>query len=607
MKRFFFLFWQVLTYLRGVFANLLTLLIVVFLLYGILGHEDEITIPKEAVLYVDPEMIVEQRSSFVNPLERFTSGMPSETVLRELISAIQSAANDDHIKAMVINIDKLGGNDLAKLDSVAQAISTFKKSKKPVIAIGDNFSQGQYFIASQADKIYLNPMGSVHISGFSAYQNYAKELLDKLAIKVHIFRAGEFKSFIEPFVRNDMSVAARENLQQWMDQQWAHYAKTVEKNRKLPVGAVNNYVSTQNTLLAKHANNAAAMAKTYGLVDGLATRVEAKALVDALVAKAPAAMVDIDLYSQHLENKKSTFSILKDRQRIAVIYAAGDIVEGDQPAGGVASSEVLIGQIHSVNKDEQVAAVVLRIDSPGGSAFASELIRTELVALQASGKPLVVSMGGVAASGGYWIAASADEIWAQPSTITGSIGVFGIIPTLEKTLSNLGVHSDGYSTVAPNDSVQLDRPLSPMAAQVMQQGVDFTYAEFLRVVSAGRKSTPAEINRIAQGRVWTGTQAHALHLVDRLGDLDAAILSAAHLAKLTDYKVDYIEPTMSQWEILLQGFTTQTQLGLKKFLGSQLTQIMSALAPLPVLSHIQSMNDPNHVYVRCWECSAPLR
>lgn len=601
--------WHALSWLRGTLANLFLLAVVILFTSVLLHDGKKSTLTDNTLLYVQPgRAIVEQRSyddSFRTLMQQSDEEVPAESVLHEMASAIRWAKDDKQIKGIVIQTDQLEDADLSKLNAITQAITAFKDSKKPVIAIGDNFSQAQYFIASVADKIYLNPMGSVQLYGFSAYQNYLKDLLDTLAINVHVFRVGQFKSFVEPFMRNDMSSEARENLEQWMNEQWSFYRNAIEQRRKLPTGSIDHFINQQDSLLAQHSNNAAQLAQKYGLVDALATRQETDKAVNTLAGSDQPNTVDASVYYHLMMARKEPGRLLEKTRHIAVIHASGDIVEGYQPAGTV-GAETLVSLIRNARENANTAAIVLRIDSPGGSAFAAELIRDELAAAQAEGKPVVASMSGVAASGGYWIAASANEIWASATTITGSIGVFGIVPTLENTLSRWGVHSDGYSTNALADiaAQQMDRPISPMAARVLQQGVEFTYNEFLRLVATGRKRTPEAIDKIAQGRVWTGRHAHQLGLVDHIGELDDAIAAAARLAKLTQYEPDFLEPELSPWESFKQELFSTT------VLPQQLTQWALWLARLPALQNLntlQRFNDPNHMYVRCWECRAPLR
>lgn len=609
LRTIFILPWRALSWLRGAIANLLMLAILAFVMIGIWDDGKKPTLPDNAILYVEPGMRIVEQRSYADPFSSImqtNEEIPAETVLHEITSAINWAQHDNNIKGIVIKTDWLAGSDLSKLDSVTQAITEFKSSGKPVIAIGDNYSQSQYYLASIADKIYLNPMGSIQLYGFGAYQTYMKDFLDSLSINVHVFRAGQFKSFVEPFVRNDMSPEARENLAQWMDEQWGFYRTAIEQRRKLEPGSIDTFINQQDTLLAENSNNAAALALKYGLVDGLASRAEAEKIVNELAGKNnddDAETVDTDTYYQHVLTRQEAGKLLDKTSRVAVIKASGQIVEGHQPAGNV-GSETLIKLIRTAREDEKVAAIVLRIDSPGGSAFASELIRAELAAAQADGKPVVASMGGVAASGGYWIASSANEIWAAPTTITGSIGVFGVIPTLEQTLGKYGIHSDGYSTTALADAMQLDRPMNPLAARVLQQGVEFTYGEFLRLVAAGRKRTPEAIDRIAQGRVWTGAHAKTLGLVDHIGELDAAIAAAASLAKVEKYEPDYYEPELDTWESLLRDFNA------KSVLPDSAVRLLQTLSQIPALRNLASLqlfNDPNHVYVQCWECRSTIR
>ncbi len=608
LNAIFVLPWRALSWLRGAIANLILFGILVVVAYSLLHDESKTTLKDNTILYVQPgRSIVEQRSyddSFSSLLRSGDEVIPEESVLHEMATAIRWAQHDNHIKGIVIQTDWLEGADLSKLNTLTQAIIAFKESKKPVIAIGDNFSQGQYLLASVADKIYLNPMGSVQLYGFSAYQNYLKDLLDSLAINVHIFRVGQFKSFVEPFMRNDMSPEARENLTQWMTEQWAFYRSAVEQQRKLAPNSIDNFINQQDVLLAQNQNNAALLAKNYGLVDELATRQEAEKAVDTMAGSADPETMDASAYYHMMMERKKAERLLDKTKRIAVIQASGDITEGYQPTGTI-GAETLVSLIREARDDKNIAAIVLRIDSPGGSAFAAELIREELEAAQKEGKPVVASMGGVAASGGYWIAAGANEIWASPTTITGSIGVFGVVPTLENTLSRIGVHSDGYSTTALGEAAQLDRPINPMAARVLQQGVEFTYQQFLQLVAHGRKRSLESIDKIAQGRVWTGAHAKTIGLVDHLGELDDAIAAAARLAKVDKFKPDFIQPELSPWETFKQELFNNTLLS-----SPTLTRWSQLLASIPAWHQLKTLtqfNDPNHIYVRCWECRAPLR
>lgn len=592
--------------LRETLANLLMLGLLVLLAATVLDKEPHATLPESAWLEVAlGDTLVEQRS-LSDPLAALLPAgeMPQESVLQELVTAIQRAGNDPRIRGMTLHTDRLQGSDLAKLDTLARAIEGFRRNGKPVFAVGDTYSQAQYYLASTADTVYLNPMGSVQLVGFAVYQSYLKDLLDRLSVNIHIFRAGQFKSFVEPFVRNDMSPEARENLETWLGQQWAYFTGRVETRRKLAPGSLDRYTNQQDLLLAAEQDNPAQLAQHFGLVDELATRDAADAAIQAHQDELGAEPVDAETYFQMTESHRDAAQLLEPVAHIAVIHAVGPIMDGEQPPG-YAGAENLIEQIQRARDDEQVAAVVLRIDSPGGSAMASELIRNALETLQADGKPLVASMGGVAASGGYWIAANAREIWAAPTTITGSIGVFGVVPTLEHSLGQLGIHSDGASTTALGDALQLDRPMSPLAERVLQQGVDFTYQAFLARVAAGRGSTPAEIDRVAQGRVWTGADAHRLHLVDHLGDLEDAIGAAARLASLSRYEVDYLEPALTPFERLLQDIAaphSHVPAPLGRLLGSVL-----AIPAWQSLLQLQVLNDPQHLYARCWECGMRIR
>jgi len=320
--------WRALTWLRGTLANLLLLMLVVLVTSGLLHGGSKVVLEENTLLYVQPgRMIVEQRSyddSFSSLMQPTDEEIAEESVLHEMTSAIRWAQHDKHIKGIVIQADDLEGADLSKLNALTQAILAFKDSKKPVIALGDNFSQGQYYLASVADKIYLNPMGSVQLHGFGAYQNYLKDLLDTLAINVHVFRVGQFKSFVEPFVRNDMSPEARENLAQWMDEQWSFYRSHIEQRRKLPAGGVDNFINQQDTLLAQNQNNAAKLAQQYGLVDALATRQEAEKVVNTLAGSDEPNTIDTTAYFQLSMERKEPSRLLEKARHIAVIQASGD-------------------------------------------------------------------------------------------------------------------------------------------------------------------------------------------------------------------------------------------------------------------------------------------
>lgn len=603
--------WRLLSWLRTAIANL-CMLAVLLLVFFVFSDEKEGThLPDTGVLHVVlGQSLVEQRDStdpFLALLNDDQNASEAETVLQDLIQTLRWAATDDRIRAVVINADNLQGSDLAKLDSLTQAITAFRESHKPVIATADNLSQAQYFIASFANTVYLNPMGSVQLQGFAAHQSYMKDLLDKLAVNMHVFRAGEFKSFIEPFVRNDMSPEARANLQQWLDEQWLFYTKTIEKRRKLS-GSINQFIASQDTLLTEHDNNPAKLAVAYGLVDHLATRNAADSIIDSLIPGAE--RIDANTYYRHEYRRQQASNLLTRHSRIAVIHASGPIVDGER-SGNTTAADTVIKQIRMAREDNAVVAIVLRIDSPGGSAFASELIREELAAAQADGKPVVASMSGVAASGGYWIAASADEIWASPATITGSIGVFGLFPTLENSLSNLGIHSDGYSTAPLADAMQLSRPLNPMAERVLQQGVDFTYREFLRLVAEGRESKPSVIDGVAQGRVWTGIHARDINLVDHLGTLDQAVAAAARLAKVEQYSTDTIKPPQSPMESILHALNDNNSLMARwqsqSVLGSSPTLLLDVLWRATGRQATTLFNDPNHLYTSCQDCAYQVR
>jgi protease-4 len=551
---FFRHLWRGLDALRRV-LHLLLLLGLLALLIAALRSSIPL-LPERGALVLRPSgEIVEQLSGA--PLERAVNEARGEnapqTLLWDLTHAIRSAASDSRIQALLIDTDDMTGAGQAKLEELAAAIGEFRKSGKKVIARGSYFLQSQYYLAAQADEVYLDPFGFVLLPGYDRYRMYFKDAIDKLSVDVHLVRAGKFKTAEEPLVRRDMSPEDRQESGVYLQSLWLGYRSSVGAARHLDPEAINTYANTFGAAVRAAGGDTAAVARAAGLVTELRSGLQVEQRMSELVG------TDTEKHSFHAVALDDYLRVLHTEERlhragdraVGVVVASGEILDGMQPAGTV-GGESTAALLRQAREDKSVKAVVLRIDSPGGSVLAAEQIYREVQALRAAGKPVVASMGDLAASGGYYIAAPADEIVASANTITGSIGVFATIPTFDRTLAKLGVQVDGVGTTALSGTLRLDRPLKPETEQILQASVDHTYGEFLQRVASGRRRTPAAVNEIAQGRVWSGSDALRLGLVDKLGGYDAALRAAAQRARLgKDYEVRVIEPELSLGEQLL--------------------------------------------------------
>jgi protease-4 len=605
---------RIFRFIGSIISGIRTLLGVVifgFVLIAIAGMfaDDLQPIPDKGALYLAPTGFLVDQKAYADPLEKILSqGMESETLVRDVVEAVDAAASDSRITHLLLDTDYMTGAGLSKLEEISSALLRFKESGKPIIAVADNFSQQQYYLAAHADEIMLNPLGGVLITGFSAYSSYYKEALDKLKIKMHIFRVGDYKSAVEPYMGNSMSTGVKEERRAIIDELWQFYGSQVENLRGLPTGAINDYTNNLHTKLRSANGDSALLAKQQGLVDQVASRTQMLKYLNEVIPSTEGEFNSINLkgYLSHIRREQITSAAAK-QHRIALVVAKGTMMDGEQPEGSI-GGDTLAGIFADLRKDENIKAVVLRVDSGGGSAFASEVIRDAMAATRAEGVPIVVSMGSVAASGGYWIATEADRVLALTTTITGSIGVYAVIPTVEDSMAALGIYSDGVSTAEISGIMQLDRAMTPQAEMFFQAGVDNVYTQFLALVADARNSTPVEVHEIAQGKVWTGEQALELGLVDQLGDLNEAIKVAAELANLADYMVDYRRKPLSVYEQLLVGMssnvaTSMTSLGIEPQ-DSWLPEILSRQAktlaqPLELLD---SLSDPKGIYLLCEQC-----
>lgn len=608
IRRFFRLIGGLLSAVR-VMVNLVFLLIIVALVLSVV-QEDVQPLPKQAALRVAPGGFLVEQKTYVDPLTQIleqSSPADAETLIHDLIEAIDRAATDNRITSLVLELDYLIGGGISKLEDVGDALARFKNSGKPIIAVGDNYTQEQYYLASYADEIHLNPMGAVLLTGYGHYPSYFKEALDKLHINLHIFRVGTYKDAIEPFTRKNMSTASREHTSEWIHALWSVYTSRVETQRELPADAINDYVNNMGEKLAGHHGDTAALTVAAGLVDKLSTRPQMLVRLQQLAGVSDEGgyrFIDTDRYLGHMRRAEA-LQVEASASKVGLIVAKGMILDGEQPAGSV-GGDSLSELFKQVRKDDQIKALVLRVDSPGGSAFASEVIRQQVALTKQSGIPVVVSMGSVAASGGYWIAMGADQVWASPTTITGSIGVFGIIPTFEDSLAALGIHSDGVGTTELADFYQLSRPMSPQAKQVIQSGVNHVYDRFLTLVAEARNQSTDQVHAVAQGRVWTGEKALELGLVDKLGNFQQAIAAAAEAAGLETYEVEKIQRPLGFGEQLMQ------ELANGKVGGVLASALPNAWLPSSLISNFYglskklerliSFNDPRGLYLNCFEC-----
>jgi protease-4 len=561
--------WRGLDATRRFVLNLIFLVILIAFFWALFGGGLKPLAPKTAlVLDLKGELVEERAGSVRDSVVAGLSGNGRRLVrLPDVLKALDAAAKDNNVSEVLVLLDEMAGGGLASVREIGAAIERVKAAGKRVVVWGGNFDQKRYLIAAHASEIYLHPMGMVLIEGFGRHRNYYRDALDKLGVTVNLMKVGTYKSFAEPFIGNGPSQAAQEADTFLYNGLWTAYTAEVEQARKLPAGAIAKGIDELPQRLEAANGNAAKVALDWKLIDGIKTRDEVR---DMFIKRG--------VYDDRIKSfRQVSFNDYVARNpdkpfgdAVAVVVAAGDITEGTGGpgmVGGISTANL----IRSVREDKSVKAVVLRVNSPGGSAYGSELIRRELELTRAAGKPVVVSMGDVAASGGYWISMAADEVIADPSTVTGSIGVFAIVPTAEKVGDKLGIHTAGVTTTWLADAYNPLRPLDPRVGQLIQSSINHVYDEFTTKAAVARKTTPAKIDEVGQGRVWTGTQAKERGLVDRLGSYGDALRSAARRANLgADFRVTYAEQPTTLAERVLermglsdaQILTVQVKLGL---------------------------------------------
>jgi protease-4 len=604
------MFWRALDATRRTTLNLLFLLLLIVLLLAIFGGGAKPLVPKTALVLDLKGALVEQSTGSVrDALMANVSGDIKRSVqLRDVLTALDAAAVDSNIGSVVLLLEDMDAAGMAMLNEVGLAVDRVKAAGKPVIAWGDNYDQRQYLLASHASEIYMHPMGMVEIKGFGRHRNYYRDALDKIGVTVNLMKVGTYKSFAEPYIGNGPSEASNEAESFLYNALWGTYTAEVERNRKLPSGAIMAMINDLPKLMQAVGGDAGKLALSAKLVDGLKTRDELRAMMikrGVLDVEAKSfRQVGFDEYVAR--HRPKVFG-----DAVGVIVASGDITDGMAGPGSIGGKSTS-NMIRRAREDDQVKAIVLRVDSPGGSAFGSELIRRELELTRAAGKPVVVSMGNVAASGGYWISMAADEVIADPSTITGSIGVFAILPTADKVVDKLGIHTAGVTTTWLADAYNPLRPLDPRFGQLVQSSIDHIYSEFTTKAALARKTTQAKIDEVGQGRVWTGAQAKERGLVDRLGSYRDALASAAARAKLpAGYRVAYIEREGSRIERLLgmlgvsntQALSLQVKLGLMPS-GLPAAAVADVTRELGWLSELTDGRKPYAAVTHCM-CSMP--
>lgn len=610
-------FWRGVTALRmGVF-NVIFLIVLVAIISSMLSGDDEVEIKEGTTLIINPKgVIVEQKSG--SPIDEIVGEVTGEAdpqvQLRDLVAVLEAAADDDRIKQVLISVDGFSGMGAGMMLEVSDAFAEFKQSEKRVIAYGGSMETAQYFLASLADEIWLDQDGAVMLEGYGRFRQYYADALEKLDVDVNLWRVGTYKSAMEPYILNGQSEADREAALFYLNDLWQRYLQMVSQNRGMTVEVLDDIVMNFREHIERADGNMAQVALDRGLVDRLISRPEMRAEMASLGApddEDSYLNITMNTYLSQIDDESDA-----DVGRVGIIVAEGTITEGNQPAGSI-GSESTSRLIRNALNDDSIKAVVLRVNSGGGSAFASEVIRRELLALKDAGKPVVVSMSNVAASGGYWIAMGADEVWAYPSTITGSIGIFGFFPTFQNTFAKIGVYTDGVGTTPYAGGVRPDREISDEIGDLFQSVIEFGYREFIGLVSEYRNMTPEEVDQVAQGRVWTGVQAQERGLVDQLGTLKEAVASAARQASLgEDFEITYVEPELSEFEKFVTQFSAQALgwVGFEEFVlrasSHPLLQLIPSTYQWRLMNELQRVNQATEagqrgVMAHCL-CEGPL-
>jgi protease-4 len=610
-KSFFIGAWTAINFTRKFILNLIVFLLIGLIIIGLSNtSSDPISVPSDSALVLNLRGNLVIEKTYVDPAEKFIgealgqSQDNPEILVRDLVKAIENAKEDNRIKALVLKLGGLGGGGLDKMRDVADALTDFKTSGKPIYSMGDYYGQNQYYLAAHADNVYLHPMGAMIIEGYGRYRMYYKEGLEKLRASVNVFKVGKFKSAVEPYLRNDMSPEARTANEAWLGELWSQYKSDVAAARGMDVS---NFDEKTEQILVKFEaadSDFAQYALQNGWVDALRTRNEFRnEMVELLGESDDDAGYNTISYRNYLEAITSPIPLPESsKDKVAIVVAKGTILDGNQKPGTIGGDSTA-ALLRKARLDDNVKAVVLQVDSGGGSVFGSEVIRREVELVKEAGKPIVASMATYAASGGYWISASTDKIIAEPSTVTGSIGIFGMITTFENSLEYLGVRTDGVGTT-DFAGMTPTRALTPGMKQVIQMNIERGYERFINLVATERNMTPEAVDEIAQGRVWIGTQALELGLVDELGGLEDAVSAAAQLAGMEDYDTKYIVRELSEQELFWQNLMNSGTSVLANFnIEPQQSAIQDLMSKVDSdLKRFTQLNDPLAAYAMCMEC-----
>lgn len=600
IRRGFSLLSAIIGFIARLFVALCLFGIGVMLVFAITGGPVP-EVPKDSVLIWNPQgaLVDEVDSQRAALLGKYFLGEEfNKTRVADLVTVLKRAAQDSRIRLVLLKLDGMGEAGMAQLQELTAAIRSFQTSGKPVIASSLRYNQLQYVLAAQAGKVYLDPIGDVELKGFGIYPHYFKDALDTLGIGVNVFRVGKYKSAVEPFVRRDMSPDAREESAVWLGGLWNIYKEGVATGRHFKLDVIDGYIADYVNRLAAQNGDAARTALKAGLVDKLVTEEE----VQQELGKSAGVDPDTGLY-RRIDDRDYLRAIDAEqtgsrKKKIGLIVISGPIVEGEGWPG-VAGAETIAELLRKGRKDKEFAALVLRVNSPGGSLYASETIRRQVAAVREAGKPIVVSMSSVAASGGYWIAVNANQIWAEDSTITGSIGIFSLQPSVYQMLQKLGITTDSVESAPLAGAMRLDRPLSRDAQRILQFQVDQGYDRFVKLVAEGRGLSVEAVQQLAQGRVWTGRDAMGIGLVDHVGGLDGASDAAARLAGVSEGQYSLV-PAGKPRGVLERLVDRAKKIGERSGLDGLLpAEVARRLTSLRTASSLAWMNDRKGIYVYC--------
>ena len=591
-----------LTKARNFALNTAFVLFIVVLLGALFSQPEMPAIEQDSALFIAPSgTLVEEITPPRDwPEVIFNTADSGLIAVKDLMESIDLAAEDERITLLVLNLDELGGLTPSRAIAIGERLAAFRAAGKQVMAYTEYSGQMQYLASSFADEIYLHPMGSVMLTGLVGERLFFADLLEKLKITVHVFRVGEYKSAVEPFSRNDMSDSARKDAKRLLDGIWQDMTAAIAQNRDIALDSVIEFSNDFDRLLENAQGDGARATLDSQLVDGLLTKNAFRNKIGEIVGWQDKALNGIGFQSYLAIHADRYSGSNEADQLVGILTVQGGIVESGPAGADLANAEILVDQIRMAKEDDQIKALVMRVDSPGGSAFASELIREELSALQEAGKPLVASFGPLAASGGYWISTNADVIYAEPTSITGSIGVFGLVPNVSRSLNAIGVNADGVSTGPLARGMSAVGELSEQAQKILQLSIEHRYGEFIELVATGRDMPKGAVEAIAQGRVWSGTAALEIGLVDELGDLDDAIARAAELAEMDNWRsVDVLPPLDPQSLIMMELMNAALGQSVLAQWLSHLPWLQSAKESLSMMS---VFSDPRYMYAMCLSC-----